>query len=397
MDNIISLRNQKLSSSEIAQKLNLDEHYVNNILIDNYYNIHKRTRIKKSVVLSILQDRYNNIPFIHSSKKHNVSDGAICKILKECGIYFLNCAYIDKSVLTQENIETIISLYLQGKTISTLAKKYNLNVDIISKLLKQNNISTKKISCNSDAFSLIDSELSAYWLGFLYADGYVSNSRDCIELALQQSDLKHLTKFNNFVSGTNSPVLYNTRCRIGIYSKQIKQDLINLGCTPNKSLNLTFPEFLSEEYLKHFIRGYFDGDGSLTYTTHKNGIVVPKCSIAGTKDFCEHLQKYLNTKGIKTSISISVNKNMLYVLYFSVKNSINLIEFLYSESNIYLDRKYLRYTYFKENNFAVQKSDFLNNDRAISVKAENWINNNQHLFRRVNTEITEEIKESSVS
>lgn len=44
---------------------------------------------------------------------------------------------------------------------------------------------------------------------------------------------------------------------------------------------------------------------------------------------------------------------MLYVLYFSVKNSINLIEFLYSESNIYLDRKYLRYTYFKENNFAV--------------------------------------------
>ena len=149
--------------------------------------------------------------------------------------------------------------------------------------------------------------------------------------------------------------------------------------------------------MKYFIRGYFDGDGSLTYTTYKNSIVVPKCSIAGTKQFCEQLQKYLEAKDIQASIGISVNKNVIYVLYFSVKNSIKLIQFLYSNSNIHLDRKYLRYKYFNDNKFAVQKSDFLNYDRVISVEAENWINTNSHLFKRVNTEITEETKESLAS
>ena len=74
-----------------------------------------------------------------------------------------------------------------------------------------------------------------------------------------------------------------------------------------------------------------------------------------------------------------------------------LIQFLYSNSNIHLDRKYLRYKYFNDNKFAVQKSDFLNYDRVISVEAENWINTNSHLFKRVNTEITEETKESLAS
>lgn len=40
-------------------------------------------------------------------------------------------------------------------------------------------------------------------------------------------------------------------------------DLSKHGCVPNKSLILKFPTTLPNELVNDFIRGYFDGDGSV--------------------------------------------------------------------------------------------------------------------------------------
>ena len=53
-------------------------------------------------------------------------------------------------------------------------------------------------------FDTIDSEEKAYWLGFIYADGWISDANNCFTLTLQQRDVEHLLKFNEFIANKNS-------------------------------------------------------------------------------------------------------------------------------------------------------------------------------------------------
>ena len=63
------------------------------------------------------------------------------------------------------------------------------------------------------------------------------------------------------------------------------------GCVPNKSLILKFPDsviFSNKDLIRHFIRGYIDGDGCLCITQNKCIL-----SILGTQEFLSDLSKYL--------------------------------------------------------------------------------------------------------
>ena len=101
-------------------------------------------------------------------------------------------------------------------------------------------MSAKNVLTN---FNKIDTEEKAYWLGFLYADGSVGSKEDKIELGLAEKDLKHIEKFRDFMNITNK-ISYRERTksyRMSFRSIQCKQDLINKGCVPKKSLILNFP------------------------------------------------------------------------------------------------------------------------------------------------------------
>ena len=86
------------------------------------------------------------------------------------------------------------------------------------------------------------------------------------------------------------------RCRFSIRNAQLHDSLIKQGCVPNKSLILTFPDInvVSEDLVRHFIRGYFDGDGCLSF--NKNKYCTPNISILGTKQFLEKLETISNFK-----------------------------------------------------------------------------------------------------
>lgn len=75
----------------------------------------------------------------------------------------------------------------------------------------------------------------------------------------------------------------------------------------------------------------------------------------------------------------------------------HILLLLYNNATIYLDRKYSRYQIFKNNNFAVLRSDFKDNDRAISEKAKQFIKDGYNIDLnnlQVNTEIIKETKDS---
>lgn len=223
---------------------------------------------------------------------------------------------------------------------------------------------------NENYFNVIDDEHKAYWLGFLYADGYVEpiyrkNKIKAfrIEIGLCESDKEHLQNFLNDIS-SDVPISIRTQvlnskkyttCRARVNNTKICRDLIRLGCTPQKSLTLEFPnkDIVSTEFLRHFIRGYFDGDGCVSYTersyidkrngkryTQKNIIT----SFVGTNSFLTSLISLLSSYNILFKIQNKSNCGNASEIRTTRHNDIlNFYHFIYDDATIFLERKFQKF------------------------------------------------------
>lgn len=203
-------------------------------------------------------------------------------------------------------------------------------------------------------------EKSAYWLGFIYADGYISKTENCIRITLSDKDENHLIKFKNDIESESSITYHMNRysekysltkkTRISIFSKQIKQDLYNLGCTSSKSLTCKFPN-LPENLIPHFIRGYFDGDGSVYIIKPRGRMKNPSigCSFIGNKEFMEVLRDKLGfskEKTLRIDKRLLVNIRTLEFVGFNIVDKFyNLI---YNNATIYLNRKKEVFDWYKQ-------------------------------------------------
>lgn len=204
-------------------------------------------------------------------------------------------------------------------------------------------------------FEKILTEEDAYWLGFLYADGYVchSNHNWWYGVELQYRDIGHLKKLNKYMNGNmhidtfyhKSPTSDNIckMCKIAYYSRSLFENLVRCGCVQRKSKIITMPlDIVPEELMRHFIRGYFDGDGSCGIYAHsqRKYLKYPRAKITcGSHDFVNQLKEYLNNNGIRCGIITS--KEFNYDIFFSGKENVtNFLKYMYKDSNIYLDRKY---------------------------------------------------------
>jgi len=257
-----------------------------------------------------------------------------------------------------------------SKTLRQICKEHKVDKMSFSIYLNKNNVSTvKKIDSCDTTFEVIDTEDKAYWLGFLYADGAISYKETFptaykVELALKESDKEHVEKFKLFMKSERK-IRYREKTkavRIIISSKKLCESLIYLGCTPRKSLTLTFPnkKQVPEKLLKHFIRGYFDGDGHISINKNTNCLMV--VSMLGTSEF-------LNAVIHETKLTCSLKKDKRHLgNTFSIRprisESIDFLNYIYKDAEIYLTRKYSKYL------LAVQHRNKLNYEGAISVKGE---------------------------
>lgn len=202
-----------------------------------------------------------------------------------------------------------------------------------------------KYTSNLKFFENIDTEEKAYWIGFLYADGYVRYTKRNggeLRLKLSAKDVDHLLKFRNTINSNSkftystSKVKYNGIYSISdsvcfsIYSKKIVDDLHKHGCVNAKTNLIRFPK-LDDTLKYHFIRGYFDGDGSIHKIKNRpNSFYV---NIVSNKLFIEDLYNILGYGKI-------INYKNYSILYFRKNKYVkNFRDILYKISNIYLDRK----------------------------------------------------------
>lgn len=265
----------------------------------------------------------------------------------------------------EKNKKELIRKYKNGESILKISKEYKLKSCYLKKYLNDWGIKTKtqkKYFYDETFFEKIDTEEKAYWLGFLYADGCVQENKKrkrCI-LELAEKDKEHLILFakkirKNFDEKTlYSRIRIDTlgydkhlpiekrrtykSCAFYIQSKKIAEDLIKLGCVPDKSLILTFPteEQVPEELIRHFVRGFFDGDGSVTNLNSNKSF-----TFIGTLKFLEKIQLELFNIGIGKT-KIMKNKNIFrFSKSIRKKDTITKIyNYFYKDSNIYLKRKY---------------------------------------------------------
>jgi len=200
---------------------------------------------------------------------------------------------------------------------------------------------------NENYFENIDSADKAYFLGLLYADGNIhqtSLGRKRFQIALHKNDEYILNILKEYLAYNGK--LYNDRnCKkLMFHNIKIFDDLKKHGCVENKSLILTYPTFLSPDLTWHFVRGYFDGDGSISLPKNKKNKSAG-VTFTGTQAFTDVIREILTREGIKVSRFYIRYKNQPFSagsinIYFSKKKNKVFYDLLYKDcENLYLRRK----------------------------------------------------------
>lgn len=249
----------------------------------------------------------------------------------------------------QQRNQLITDMYSNGVSGNIIATKLNLNSKTVYRYLKNNNLTKSqtearmKYTCNDNYFNVIDTEDKAYWLGALYADGNVSKKASKSgQIFLTSKDESWIKDFLNAIESTNTPrAEYHKKYGKSIWKAQITsanmfKDLCIHGCIPNKSLIIRLPK-LPVKFIPHFIRGYFDGDGSVgsykNISTH-NWKILKSSICSGSKEFLEDLTQYIPVKNKRIT-----DKHTVYLLQYSLNDTITLYKYMYENAITYLNRK----------------------------------------------------------
>lgn len=199
---------------------------------------------------------------------------------------------------------------------------------------------SRKFYLNESFFHVIDSSEKAYWLGFIFADGY-QNGQELV-LNLQPKDAEHLKKLKKSLQSEHNITIHPEnennygKASFRVYSSKLCEDLNKMGCMQAKSKILTFPN-LKSEFISDFIRGVFDGDGCVYID--KRGYKAFSIYSA-SENFIITLHEVFSSVGIDLILR---KQGSGFVIATGKQTTIQSIaNFFYYKDAIRLDRKYLK-------------------------------------------------------
>ena len=280
------------------------------------------------------------------SKDYPVASQSIYSLLKRRGICLRSAK--DRKLNDTQRAE-LCRKYEEGQTSYQLAEEYGLVANYVQRLVKSRGIiarGPRKYFYDTEFFDSIDSEDKAYWLGVLYADGWVDKDG----LRLGMIDREHIEKFKEALSATYN-IEYVENDNQGLYvirvnDRELVKKLKPLGLVKKKSRIISFP-YLPKNMNSHFARGYFDGDGHFSKAKHKNSVQWQVGFTSGSQYFLVDLRCVIR-KSIKRDVgSISCGrgeKSNTWSLLFNGNVSCKQVsEFLYKDASVVLDRKHKTY------------------------------------------------------
>lgn len=278
----------------------------------------------------------------------------------------LDRCYKDKEWLTQKH-------YIERKNTVEMAKEANCSVDSIRDWMNRNglkvsreitNDAKRKYNFNHHFFKHVDTEKKAYWLGFIMADAYISSKDSQFKLSLARRDKSHLQKFLNdlesdyvikdYDNHSNLTNKVHPMSKVVITSRRFHDGLVDKGITPQKAGNEQKPN-IPLYFYKDFIRGYFDGDGTISCGVRKRRInyktqitfeerIWSSGSILGGKKFLKGMSDvFYSTLGVNPVVRKKSDYEEIYQLSFSDGTLKTIMDWLYKDATVYLDRKKEKY------------------------------------------------------
>lgn len=235
------------------------------------------------------------------------------------------------------------------KTVPELCKQTGYPSTSVRRYIKKYNLSyeappiKRTLSINEKYFESIDMEHKAYWLGLLMADGnaYCKDKKYCIRITLKNEDSYLLDQFLNDLE-SEAKVSYDNygRGTARVFCKKLFYDIAKYGIIPNKTGKEQLP-VLPEHLYRHFVRGFFDGDGTIYMRKNRKR---HKCTIGWVcqnKDFLIDLNNLLLKHTGYDLGNLSFHKGNAFECKTESYNKCKAImSWLYKDATIAMIRKY---------------------------------------------------------
>lgn len=249
--------------------------------------------------------------------------------------------------LTPEQETEVVSAYNADASTGELAEEYEVDPETIRRTLIRRNVPRRGLrtyEVDVSFFQDLQREEVAYWLGFIAADGHIGKER-LLWLEISAKDKAHL---HTFLEALDSDYPVHERERGGrvmaylnLTCKALVQPLLDLGYGPGKNQRLELPP-IRRPALRHFLRGYADGDGWTTLS-EATGTLQLTWGIIGNPVFLQQVRPLLAQACGLSWVDMylpSEDVEDLYLLQYTGNgNARKLYSYLYDDASVWLERK----------------------------------------------------------
>jgi predicted DNA-binding protein YlxM (UPF0122 family) len=347
---IIALYQQGLSVPEMVNLHGISDKRIYYIFKKNNITLRPRSGIGK--LLSQAQEEdiialyQQGIDAVQIASCYTISSTTVYGTLERNGVKRRTNSDIFRK-LSQAQEEEIIVFYQQGLPASEITNRYQINEQTVYNILERNHVKRRSTSeaaitytRNEHAFDVIDTEESAYWLGFIAADGNISNGR--LRIGLSTKDADHLRKFSKWLApdmpiytGINN--LGRPVSTFDMGSKYLAEELGKYGIVPRKTYVMKHLPSIPPLLMRHFLRGYIDADGYLSIRS-KTGARFGVVSF--NQEIVAEIQEWFIKELDVSRTSLISSGNAWHYRQYGTIQVRKIASYLYSDASVYLDRKY---------------------------------------------------------
>lgn len=213
-----------------------------------------------------------------------------------------------------------------------------------------------------------------YLLGAFITDGNVYIYRDgkSAKTSLSSKDIDWLRAINKFICDDDLiSIKKNGQGTLGMFDPTIADLLINSGCHPRKSLTVRLPN-VPDKYLRDFLRGCIDGDGSISqrkakvkrpYGTYHYD--VSSCYLcSASKSFLLDISKELHKLGFKHYF-ITLKPKTRKIRGEIIKSVRPMYRLLFNNNDC---KKFLQWIYYPDHAIAMQRKATLSQAIVASTR-----------------------------
>lgn len=226
-----------------------------------------------------------------------------------------------------------------------MARRLHIGKTTVNRWRNELGLKIKKNTVNENFFRKWSPKMF-YILGYIFADGNINwkpeKSYRALTITASEKDREHLEKVRLILESTKE-LLYSKDTksyRLIVNSKKVCTDLMKLGLTPRKSLSVKFPK-IPKRFLRHFVRGVIDGDGSVRYNKRKRSPYFDITICSGSRIFLEVMAKNIALMGINAKVR--KQRNNIFILQYSCRRGLSLANWIYKNENLHLNRKLQQY------------------------------------------------------